>query len=139
MCEVDRLSRRTFAGLAIAVLVAAGGGGLAYVLTNGGREADPTLWSAAQAERNVVKTPPPEWTRRGWQVDLAECTGLGPAHGHRERRRYRRFSCEITVVKPSGDCPSTALRVCVAGFEATALERKLQVLGDTRYAVVPPR
>ena len=59
-------------------------------------------------------------------------TGSSPAH---LVRLFANFSCEITVVRPAGQCPSLGIYVCVAGWESTAEERTLHVLDKTRYAL----
>ena len=50
-------------------------------------------------------------------------------------RLFPNFSCEITVVRPTKMCPSLGIYMCVAGWESTAEERTLHVLGRARYAL----
>jgi hypothetical protein len=93
----------------------------------------------------VVHAPPRSWTKRGWTVAAAVCDGLGSstvAPGRqtgstpsRHVRLFPNFSCEITVVRPSKLCPSLGIYMCVAGWESTAEERTLHVLGRARYAL----
>jgi hypothetical protein len=102
-------------------------------------------WSKAQAETRVMRTPPRRWTKRGWTVAAAVCDGLGSptlAPDRRARtkpprlvRLFPNFSCEITVVRPTRMCPSLGTYMCVAGWESTAEERTLHVLGRARYAL----
>jgi len=104
---------------------------------NDARPAGPALWSVARAESRIQTAPPRVWVHRQWNVDYVACDGLGRATLDGGRRLYRRFSCEITVVRPSGDCASSGVYFCVAGFESTALLRTVRVLDDTRYALDP--
>ncbi len=104
---------------------------------NDARPAGRALWSVARAESWIQAAPPRAWVQRQWHVDYVACDGLGRARLDDGRRLYRRFSCEITVVRPSGDCASTGVYFCVAGFESTALLRTVRVLDDTRYALGP--
>jgi hypothetical protein len=48
---------------------------------------------------------------------------------------YRNFSCSITTVKPSYDCPSSGRYECVEGFESSVVIRTLHVIGANRYAL----
>ena len=102
------------------------------------RPAGPALWSVARAESRIQAAPPRAWVDRQWNVDYVACDGVGRARFDGSRRLYRRFSCEITVVRPSGDCASSGVYFCVAGFESTALLRSVRVLDDTRYVLDPP-
>jgi hypothetical protein len=99
--------------------------------------AAPSLWSVAHAESRTQTAPPRVWVNRRWNVDYVACDGLGRARLDGSRRLYRRFSCEITVVRPSGDCASSGVYFCVAGFESTALLRTVRVLDGTRYVLDP--
>jgi hypothetical protein len=98
-------------------------------------------WTKAQAEARILRAPPLHWTRRGWTVAAAVCAGQGsptlvPAkRPGAELRLYPNFSCEITVVRPDPTCPSFGIYTCVAGWESTAEERTLHVLGKSRYAL----
>lgn len=103
-----------------------------------------TAWSKAHAEARVLHAPPRRWTKRGWTVAAAVCDGLGSptvAPGRqtgsapRVVRLFPNFSCEITVVRPTKMCPSLGIYICVAGWESTAEERTLHVLGRARYAL----
>src|SRR5438094_9419159 len=76
---------------------------------NDARPAGPALWSVARAESRIQTAPPRVWVHRQWNVDYVACDGLGRATLDGGRRLYRRFSCEITVVRPSGDCASSAV------------------------------
>ncbi len=92
-----------------------------------------------------MRAPPRRWTKRGWTVAAAVCNGLGsptiaPAvqtgnKAPRVIRLFPNFSCELTVVRPARRCPSLGLYVCVAGWDTTAEERTLHVLGRARYAL----
>jgi len=101
--------------------------------TNSRRAA--ALWTKARAMKMVESAPPPRWVKRGWDVVYADCSGLRKGRGHGRRRLFRNFSCEITVVRPTTDCPSTGDYVCIAGFESSTLERTLHVLDRNRYAL----
>lgn len=102
-------------------------------------------WSKARAEARVMHAPPRRWTKRGWTVAAAVCDGLGTptlAPDRRQRgkpphvvRLFPNFSCEITVVRPTRMCPSLGIYMCVAGWQSTAEERTLHVLGGSRYAL----
>jgi hypothetical protein len=104
-----------------------------------------SLWSHVRAEAQILRAPPRHWTRRGWTVAAAVCTGLGPptlvaakrpAPGSaRTLRLFQNFSCEITVVRPAPICTSRGIYDCVAGWESTAEERTLHVLDKMRYAL----
>jgi hypothetical protein len=78
---------------------------------------DPVLWSTARAESRIQ----------------AACDGRGRARLDGGRRLYKRFSCDITVVRPSGDCKSSGVYFCVAGFESTVLTRSIRAIDGTRY------
>ena len=65
----------------------------------------------------------------------ANCDGLRKGARRGERRVYRDFSCEITVVRPLTDCRSSGIYLCVAAWEATAEARTLHVLDAERYAL----
>jgi hypothetical protein len=103
------------------------------------------LWSNTRAEARILRTPPRHWTRRGWTVAAAVCTGLGSptlvpdtrktAGPARTSRLFHDFSCEITVVRPAPICTSRGIYDCVAAWESTAEERTLHVLDKTRYAL----
>jgi len=103
------------------------------------------LWSHARAEARILRAPPRHWTRRGWTVAAAVCTGLGPPTLVAERQKtvgpvrmtrlFDNFSCEITVVRPAPICTSRGIYDCVAGWESTAEERTLHVVDKTRYAL----
>ena len=124
-------------GFAAAACVAAVGTFAVLDRENGGRSAPARWWTVARAESRIQAAPPPVWVHRRWNVDYVACDGLGRARLDGGRRLYRRFSCEITVVRPSGDCASSGVYFCVAGFESTALLRTVRVLDDTRYALLP--
>lgn len=103
------------------------------------------FWSNARAETRILRAPPKHWTRRGWTVAAAVCTGLGSptlaptnrktAGPARPARLFHDFSCEITVVRPAPICTSRGIYDCVAAWESTAEERTLHVLDKTRYAL----
>jgi hypothetical protein len=103
------------------------------------------LWSHVRAEARILRVPPRYWTRRGWTVAAAVCSGLGSPTlvpdkpkavlSERTTRLFDNFSCEITVVRPTPICTSRGVYDCVAGWESTAEERTLHVLDKTRYAL----
>jgi len=103
------------------------------------------FWSYARAEARILRSPPRHWTKRGWTVAAAVCTGLGSptlapdtrktAGPGRTTRLFHDFSCEITVVRPAPICTSRGIYDCVAAWESTAEERTLHVLDETRYAL----
>jgi hypothetical protein len=95
----------------------------------------PDVWPVARAESRIASAPPPVWVHRHWDVAYVACDGVGRTRTDGDRRLYRRFSCDITVVRPSGDCASSGLYLCVAGFESTVLTRTLRVLDADRYAL----
>jgi hypothetical protein len=118
---------------------------LAWVSRASSDSGSGVLWSHARAEARILRTPPRQWTRRGWTVAAAVCTGLGSptlvpdkrtaVEPVRMTRLFDNFSCEITVVRPTPICTSRGIYDCVAGWESTAEERTLHVLDKTRYAL----
>jgi hypothetical protein len=118
---------------------------LAFVSQASSDRTPGSLWSHARAEARIVRAPPRHWTRRGWTVPAAVCTGLGAPTLVPEKRHaagpplmlrlFRNFSCEITVVRPAPICTSRGIYDCVAGWESTAEERTLHVLDKTHYAL----
>ena len=90
-------------------------------------------WSKAEAERRVKASPPRGWRIRTWRVVDVECSHRGQHGG--SPVLYSWFSCAITIVKPSYDCPSAGRYECVAGFEATVITRTLHVVSAKQYAL----
>jgi hypothetical protein len=93
------------------------------------------FWSEARAETMIRSAPPAIWVRRGWDVVLADCSGLGTGRLRGSRQVYRNFSCEIVLVRQTSDCPWSGDYVCVAGFESSTRARTLHVIGSKRYAL----
>ncbi len=101
------------------------------------RQAD-TRWSKPYAEERIEAIPPLRWRLRLWQVVDVDCIGHHQAGRKRLRAVYRNFSCTITVVKPSYDCPSNGRYECVEGFQSTVTMRTLHVISAKKYALYRP-
>ena len=95
-------------------------------------------WSKTFAEQRLAARPPLRWRLRAWRIVDADCSGHGQARRTNARAVYPDFSCAVTVVKPSHDCPSRGRYECVEGFESTVITRTLHVVSARKYALYRP-
>jgi hypothetical protein len=92
-------------------------------------------WTVSFAEQQLRDHPPSRWQMRQWDVVWSDCDGRGGPSKTRRSTTFRNFDCEITIVKPSSQCPSSGIYVCVSAAESTVIQRTLHVIDARRYAL----